>query len=256
MSKSIVRLALDGSVAWTCAAGEVPQQPGVDGAEGEVGVGLDAALGEQPLELGGREVRVEHEPGGRPDEGEVAGRRRSSSQRAAVRRSCHTMARWQRPAGAPVPRHDRLALVGDADGGDGLPSRRGDQLGERRPDDGVQISSASCSTQPGPGEVLGELAVRRSRPACPASSTAKARTPVVPASMAIDDGHGGPTLAVTVTGPAGAARTRQRRSRCGSGCSPAAATARPQRGDAGRGAQGRARPTATSSSASSTAGGA
>ena len=47
-------------------------------------------------------------------------RRRASSQRPAVRRSCHTMARCSGCAGAAVPGHDGLALVGDADGGDRL----------------------------------------------------------------------------------------------------------------------------------------
>ena len=43
------------------ATGEVEQQPRVDRAEREVGVGLDAAVGEHPFELGTAEVRVEHE---------------------------------------------------------------------------------------------------------------------------------------------------------------------------------------------------
>ena len=77
---------------------------------------------------------------------------RSSSQRAAVRRSCHTMARWSGRPVRPVPRDDGLALVGDADRGDGLRRPRA----RRRSSASVartasQISSASCSTQPGWG---------------------------------------------------------------------------------------------------------
>ena len=62
------------------------------------------------------------------------------------------------PAGAAVPGHDRLPLVGDAEGGDRLRrARRRARLVTATI--AVQISVASCSTQPGPGEVLGELLV-------------------------------------------------------------------------------------------------
>ena len=57
MSNSIVRLALDGLGGVDAAGGparQLPQHPRVDRAEGQVGPGLDAALGEQPLELGAR----------------------------------------------------------------------------------------------------------------------------------------------------------------------------------------------------------
>ena len=43
------------------ATGEVEQQPRVDRAEREIVVGLHAAVGEHPFELGAAEVRVEHE---------------------------------------------------------------------------------------------------------------------------------------------------------------------------------------------------
>ena len=42
--------------------GQVPEHPGVDGAEGEVVVGGHASFCEQPLQLGRREVGVEDEP--------------------------------------------------------------------------------------------------------------------------------------------------------------------------------------------------
>ncbi len=75
MSNSIVRLALDdvGGV-------HAPSPPVRFHSSHESMVpkarsasGLDAALGEQPLELGGREVRVEHQAGGGPHQRQVAG---------------------------------------------------------------------------------------------------------------------------------------------------------------------------------------
>ena len=95
MLNSSVREALDASVQCTRAAGELPDEPGVDGAEGEF-----AALGarpraghvvEQPGELGAGEIGVEHQPGLAREQRRVAAAR-SSSQIAAVRRSCQTMA--------------------------------------------------------------------------------------------------------------------------------------------------------------------
>ena len=53
----------------------------------------------QPLDLRAREVRVEHEPGALAERAARARPPRSSSQRAAVRRSCQTSARW---SGSPV----------------------------------------------------------------------------------------------------------------------------------------------------------
>ena len=100
---------------------------------------------------------------------------RSSSQRSAVRRSCQTIARCRRCAGAPVPDHDRLALVRDADRGDGLAHRLelARDLAERLERDapdvlGVVLDPARLR------EVLRELAVRTTRAACRARPTAKA----------------------------------------------------------------------------------
>ena len=90
------------------AAGQPPQQEAVDRAEGQL-----AALGrrararhllEQPGELGGGEIGVDHAarcarapaPRGRPPT--------SVRQSSAVRRSCQTIARW---TGAPVVRCHR-----------------------------------------------------------------------------------------------------------------------------------------------------
>ena len=52
---------------------QVPQHPRVDGAEGQIGVGDDASFGQQPLELGRREVGIEHEASLLAHEREMAG---------------------------------------------------------------------------------------------------------------------------------------------------------------------------------------
>ena len=121
---------------------------------------------EQPLELGGREVGVEHQ----------AGRAAHERRGARPRRARRTGPRCGGPArpgpggsgspGAAVP-HDRgLALVGDADGGHRLAVEPVDQLGQGRAATAAQMSSASCSTQPGRREVLRELPVGEARRAC------------------------------------------------------------------------------------------
>ncbi len=171
------------------AAGEVPEQPGVDGAEGQVGVGLARRpSAEQPLELGGREVRVEHEAGAVADQ--VAGGRHrvSSSQRSAVRRSCQTMARWR---GSPVRRSQttmvsRWSVMPMAATGSSSVATSSASVAVTA----AQISAASCSTQPGPGEVLGELPVGRSPGSCPTGSMAKAADPGGAGVDGEDDCHG------------------------------------------------------------------
>ena len=162
MSISIVRLALVTSVTWTPpsgAAGEVPDQPGLHGAEEHL-----AALRPLPQARGG----VEHpadpragEVGGQrqPARGRRTGRARrpvaaaSSSTSASVRVSCQLTAR---PIGTPVR---------------AVPQRRWSPAGwrcrsrpparrRRRPGRAPagpaartfrQISIGSCSTQPGCG---------------------------------------------------------------------------------------------------------
>ena len=164
MSNSIVRLALDGSVACTVAAGQVPQHPGVDGAEGQVGAGVDAALGAAatrawwPRSRGRAPARSAPAPGrgGRPPA--------SSSQRAAVRRSCQTMARCR---GRPVRRSQTttvsrwLVMPRAATGCSRQPAEHLGQVArDRRPDlVGVVLDPARA------GEVLGELPVGACRPA-------------------------------------------------------------------------------------------
>ena len=172
------------------AAGEVPEDPRVDGAEREVGVGGDAARraaatrASSPRSTGRARARSR---GGSAARGPRRAARRSA---AAVRRSCQTIARCRgRPVRA-VPDHDRLALVGDADRGDRSRPRRRARPRPRRASRRVtrQMSSASCSTQPGCGKCCGNSRYERAR-GTPSSSTANARTPVVPASIAIDAGH-------------------------------------------------------------------
>ena len=66
MSKSMVRLAFDGSVACTPVRFHSTQESTVPNARSASASTPPSR--EQPLELGGGEVRVEHEPGARPHE--------------------------------------------------------------------------------------------------------------------------------------------------------------------------------------------
>jgi len=100
---------------------QVPEHPGVDRAQGQV---ADRCRRQRPVlgepgHLRGREIGVEHEPGARAHEVEVA----RLAQRPAVA-PCPLVlpddgSVERRPAGA-VPGDHRLALVGDAEGGDPL----------------------------------------------------------------------------------------------------------------------------------------
>ena len=95
---------------------------------------------------------------GRSGRGSGPGRRRrpSSRTRRSVRVSCQTIALCDRLAGAPVPEHRGLALVGDADARPGRPAPRpacAQRAGDARSATLRQISSASCSTQPGRGKI-------------------------------------------------------------------------------------------------------
>ena len=129
------------------ASGQPPEQKAVDRAEGEL-----AALGrgartrhlvEQPGELGRREVGVDHEPGARAHHGLVAVRHqpRAAIGGAPVLPDDGAM---HRPARGPLPQHDGLALVGDADRGDrgGVQPGPGERLAAdvlRVPPDGLGI---------------------------------------------------------------------------------------------------------------------
>ena len=110
---------------------------------------------------------------------------RSSSQRARGAPVLPHDRPVPRPAGAAVPHHDRLALVGDADRGDG-----------------VAVASTAATTSPSvsctdapdlvgvvldPARAAGSAAGtpgRRTARRTPSASTATVRTPVVPASIA------------------------------------------------------------------------
>ena len=136
-------------------AAQPPQDPAVDGAEHRGRRRPSTPpCGEQPLELGRREVGVEHEAGQLAD------------QRLAARFPELVAARRGAPvlpddgavagvAGAPVP-HDRgLALVGDADARRRSRRRASPATSARVAMVASQISSASCSTQPGWGKCCG-----------------------------------------------------------------------------------------------------
>ena len=118
------------------AAGQAPQQEAVDGAEGELaGLGPRPRAGhvvEQPGDLGGREVGVDHEPGLGLDRGLQA----VGLEPVAVRRRAPVLPDdgvVDRRAGLAVPDDRGFALVGDADPGERAGLEPG--LGERAPDD-------------------------------------------------------------------------------------------------------------------------
>ena len=172
------------------AAREVPEQPAVDGAERQVRRRLDTPFVEQPLHLGGGEVGIEHQPGRGPHERLVP----RGAQLVAARRGATVLPHdgaVEGPAGAPVPGHDRLALVGDPDRCDGF-GELADQLGHRgsaRPP-----RSRRRRAPPSPGRGKCWVNSRYANPAAvPSSRSAAALTPVVPASMAstTDIGRGG-----------------------------------------------------------------
>ena len=131
MSNSIVRLAFDGSVACTPARFHSTQESTVPNAR--CGVGVDAALGEQPLELGGREVGVEHEAGALPHQRLDAG----GAQVVAARRGATVLPDDRPVAGPTRSRRSHTTTVSRwlvmPIAGDRLAVERGDDLGERRP---------------------------------------------------------------------------------------------------------------------------
>jgi hypothetical protein len=94
-------------------AGQPVQQPGVGGGRHPVGGEVLA----QPGELGRGEVRVERQPGERPQPVGPVGEPFAHARRPPV---LPGQRRRQRPAGGPIPGQHGLALVGEADGGDPL----------------------------------------------------------------------------------------------------------------------------------------
>ena len=103
------------------AFGQAPEQEAVDGAERQVacfGGGAGAVDGiEQPGDLGGGEIRVQAQSGAGGDQIAVAGLIQALAQGggAAVLPDDGVV---DGSAGSAVPEDDRLALVGDAEGGD------------------------------------------------------------------------------------------------------------------------------------------
>ena len=140
-------------------AGEVPHHPGVDGGEHQVRAPFDAAGVEEPCHLGGREVRIEHEPRLFTHEGEMSGLAQRVAPLGGATVLPHDGA-VQGAAARAVPGHDGLALVGDADGRHGgagrLEVRR--HLGEGD-DHGIPDLAGVVLDPSGLGEVLGDLAV-------------------------------------------------------------------------------------------------
>ncbi|OPZ05782.1 MAG: hypothetical protein BWZ09_00882 [Alphaproteobacteria bacterium ADurb.BinA305] len=100
------------------AAAQMPQQPAVDGAEGELAaLGAHARIGdvvEQPGELGGGEIGIELQPGARAHVLCAA----RGAQALALDRGAAVLPDDRGGEGATtgaLPQHGGLALVGDAD---------------------------------------------------------------------------------------------------------------------------------------------
>ncbi|MNL06343.1 hypothetical protein D3C87_1269760 [compost metagenome] len=103
------------------AIGQLPDQPAIDGAEGQLaafGAGAGAfVVIEHPAQLGAREIGVDDQAGLLLEGVAVAG----GLQRLAHRRGAAVLPDQRaahRLAGLAVPQHGGLALVGDADGAD------------------------------------------------------------------------------------------------------------------------------------------
>ena len=103
------------------AVGEIPYEPGINGAEGEFagpGAGLRAGhMIQYPLQFCRGEIGIHHEAGLAAD-----GRRQTARLEPVARRGGAAVLPDDGVAdgfaGGAVPHHGGLALVGDADGGD------------------------------------------------------------------------------------------------------------------------------------------
>ena len=121
-----MREALLGSVGVNASAGEFPEQPAIDCAEGELaGVCMGARARdvlEDPGNFGGRKIRIDQETSTLLDERTVALAAEALAEiggAAILPDDC--VADWV--ARVAIPYDCRLALVGDADGGDVAGSR-------------------------------------------------------------------------------------------------------------------------------------
>ena len=126
------------------------------------GVGIDTARGQQPLELRAGEVRDRAR--GRCARARAARSRRRAAPRnaAAVRRSCHTIARW---GVAPVTRSQattvsRWFVMPIAATGSSIARH---DLGRACRGVARQMSCGSCSTHPGRGKCCGNSRYAESR---------------------------------------------------------------------------------------------
>src|SRR5688572_6436127 len=103
------------------AVGEVPDEPGVDGAKGEFALLSTLARAgnvvEQPAEFAAGEVGIDDEPGALLDILRVTGGREfvAGAGGAAILPDDGVV---DRLTGFAIPQHGGLALVGDADGGE------------------------------------------------------------------------------------------------------------------------------------------
>ena len=171
------------------ATRQAPQHPAVHRPERHVGARLETALAEQPTQLGGGEVRVEDQAGPAAHQVQVPGLRQLPAHPGgpAVLPDDGPV---QGPAGAAVPDHDRLPLIGDPDGGHRLVQVRQDpasRLRHRLPDLlGVVLNPA------GSGKILGKLAVP-GPDGVPGGVDRHGPYPGGPGVDGEDDGHG-PTL--------------------------------------------------------------
>ena len=182
-SSSIVRDALETSVTCTARPSASRASQRVDRAEGKV-------ARERRASSHSSFVAEKYGSGTRPVRSRISSTG-SSAQRAAVRRSCQTIAGGSAPVA--VPDDGRLALVRDPDRGEvGRADRRRRRSAAAAASTTVcQISSGSCSTQPGRGIVLAELAVAAPERPEP-SSTTRQVVPVVPWSIARITGDANP----------------------------------------------------------------
>jgi len=141
-------------------AGQSPEKETIDSPEREPAAGCEVASAvyvvQDPRDLRPREVRIEAQASLLPHSlfGVGVFQRRAAISRAAILPDDRPVTRH---TGALVPQHDGLALIGDADCGDGL-IERGRQLGERAEDRlpdlfGVVLDPTRL------GEVLGEFPI-------------------------------------------------------------------------------------------------
>ncbi len=139
--------------------GQVPEHPRVDRGQGQLAAPGHPSLVEEPAHLGGREVGVENEPGAFPDHREMAllGQSAAGAGGATVLPDDGPV---PRPRRVPVPRHDGLALVGDADG-PGRPTVLGQPTGHlvERDAHGLPDLVGVVLDPSGSWVELGELAV-------------------------------------------------------------------------------------------------